>query len=250
MKRFKKIIVFLLLVSIVIPLAPSSVFGSIMTESEFESYLNAQGRLYNSIKDKKANYNIYRDKYYNQVIVYGNPWGEERYSKDTQRNERRYLGYTFENEPFTNTYFPRDVGGGGDPTTWQYVKQTDAAASWGNLEDHDQEQYMLTKNLTYSGTQYPVSVNSIGGKDYARLLTPAGWSQAFSVYARHKAINGDGLRYSTLYGGPMGSCNLNCIVTTAQSTYTMGRFDKSITIPVTVTTTAALSGSFVKAFLH
>jgi alpha-tubulin suppressor-like RCC1 family protein len=226
-------------------LVPSPVFGSIITESEFENYLDAQNRLYNT-KRLKANYTIYKDKHYNQVIVYGNPWGEERYSKDTQRNERRYLGYTFENEPFTNTYFPKDVGGGGNPTTWQYVKQDNAAISWGNLNP-DQEQYMLTKNLTYSGTQYPVSVNSIGGKEYARLLTPAGWSQAFSVYARHKAINGDGLRYSTLYGEPMGSCTLNCAVTTAQSTYTMGRLDKSITIPVTVTTTAALSGSYVKA---
>jgi hypothetical protein len=245
MKSFKKTIVLLLLTCLAASLMPLSVSGSIMTESEFENYLESQGKLYDKNLDLKANYNIYKDKYYNRVIVYGSPWGEERYSKDTQRNERRYLGYTFENEPFTNTYFPRDAGGGGNPTTWQFVRQDNAAISWSNLNP-DQEQYMLTKHLTYSGTQYPVSVNSIGGKDYARLLTPAGWSQAFSVYARHKAINGDGLRYSTLYGEPMGSCTLSCTVTTPQSTYTMGRLDKSIVIPVTVTTRAALSGSHVK----
>jgi len=245
MLKVKKIILLMVIVSLVIGLIPCDVFGVFTAADEFWNYLGNKGELYSS-NGYKANFDTYRN--YNYIVVYGKsedvPNNES--STETGKLEYRYLGYTLTGEKYTNTYFRADPGGGGNPDTWVYVTVGDAVESWDGL-DEDQREYMLNKKLRYMDIQYNKTVASMGGTSYAKVLNPAAWSHGFSVYTRHKAINYDGVRYATLYGDPMGSCSLNCSVTTPSSTYTIKSTDSSITVPVTVTTTATLQGTYVKA---
>lgn len=186
--RHTRIVSIILCVVLLMSILPLNCFASEWTYDQFANYLM---NTYNSTTDKldrPANYNTYLN--YNQLIVFGSPTdvpnNDSSYSSQTNRMEYRYLGYQFDGiTKITNTYFPADAWSGAGPDGWTYLPNSSYPASWNAIKDTDQLNYMLSTPLSYSGTQYNVTVNSIGGTDYALLQSAATWKSGFSVYTQH-----------------------------------------------------------------
>jgi len=213
-------------------------------QQQFYEYLINEGIDIESEKGRPANFEIY--KKYN-LIVYGSPFGDTKpTSTDPQRypgTQYRYLGYTVNDEPYTNPYFPPDAIGNNKPENWNYIPVYKAIQSWDMLDDirHD---YMLQAPLSGNGATSPTfTVMSIGGKEYAKLLSPSTWQSEGSVYTQHQNYPGGPIWYATFTTPPMvGDILATGEVTTAKDTYIITRDADSVTIQVKVTANAVLTG--------
>jgi len=177
---------------------------------DFKAYLIGIGKYKTRDDSYEASWTTYRD--YGQ-IVYGDPFcnpGEvmRLYTKnpdDKQYNKEqcRYLGYNYESEKVTNTYFPEDaLGQGSSPATWTYEVVDENNETW-KKHAEAQQNHMQATQLSYSGNQYSITVNSIGGTTKAKVQTEPSWVAGFSLYTEHKS--GGKLWYATLTGKEMAS---------------------------------------------
>jgi hypothetical protein len=252
----KKSIAFLVLFIMIFSYVPINAIIVPTNQKSFIEYLDDIGTPTESLAGKPAWYETYRD--YGHLVVYGTPWGPEgkKYNDKTKTFEYRYLGYTVNDQPYTNSKFPNDVDGGKTPLQWIYENVNGAELSWGNLSV-EQREHMRTANLKFENTPYSgLTVNWIGttnpkpelrGYDrQSKLQSPASWKNGFSVYTQHKGANGK-LYYATFYGPDMGGgTNVDCSISTPANTYTIKADQLSVSVPVTVTATAKLEGTYVK----
>lgn len=239
--KYKSKLAFLLIVILISSTIPVTAYPN--TEAEFIQYL-LDNRIDTENKENKpVNFNTF--KRYN-LIVYGEPWGEARISSNGL-TEYRYLGYTVNDTPYTNSLFPNDATGTGDPTTWNYIS-VDGTDSWRIATNLEQGQYMMAAPLSYNGIEYPsLTVNSLT-QDKAKLLNPATILNGFSVYTRHKNKNGS-MWYATLLGKPMGgNTHVKCDTRTTdgKDTYYIKSGQEYVDVPITVTANAVLDGQYVK----
>ena len=261
--RHIKIISLVLCMVLLMSILPLNCFASVWTYDQFVNYLMSTYNSTTNMVGHPANYNTYLG--YDNQVVFGDPFSNPGdiiwYNQAENRYENRYLGYQYDGyTKITNTYYPADPGGGGDPTQWKYRTVDGAASTWSVPQklDGDQKSHMQSATLSYSGSQYSgLTVDSLGGMadtsqpgyttvgtDKAKVLTYATWNTGFSVFTQHM-WNGE-LRYATLTGPPMGSATLACAVSTPSNSYTIQADQDSITVPVTVTSNATLSGAYVK----
>ncbi|OGO78087.1 MAG: hypothetical protein A2Y23_15510, partial [Clostridiales bacterium GWB2_37_7] len=252
----KRFISMLLVVALFFSILPvQQVFAYPDTKEEFLQYLGTIGQPLKNSALLDANFKTYQ-KY--NLIIYGDTWGEIKSSRVTNRDEPRYLGWTVDNKPYTNTFFPNDDRGTTSPLYWDYKPVAEAYSSWLGKND-DAVAYMKSTNLgfideidknkliTYNG----LTVGGKIGETNARLQNIASWKNGFSVYTLHEGANGK-VYYATLYGPAMGKTStgeigLNCAISTPANTYTIKADQTQVTVPVTVTATANLVGAYVKA---
>lgn len=256
----KRIVASLLIAVMIFSFIPVNALTTPVDQDTFVKYLGEVGIRPASVLGKPAWYPTYSDKFYNHLVVYGTPWSPEgesaRWSDVTQRFERRYLGWTQNDQPYTNTFFPNDKNGSKTPLQWNYEVVNGASTSWTKLAtDTDQKNFMRTANLSYNGTTYAgLTANWIGttnaNKGYyeqTKLQNAASWKNGFSVYTQHYGADGK-LYYATFNGPEMGgSTDVNGTLTTPSNTYTIKADQQSVTVPVTVTANASLIGPYVKA---
>lgn len=233
MKRLQKgISLLLLLIFLCNTVAITPVFGANLTQAQFTAMLKANGiKLYNE-KWQSANRDVYNT--YGQ-IVYGSPHGESKYSKSTWRYENRYLGYDLAGKSVTNTHFPADPGGGGEPKDWSYLTVDGASASW-NIDNTTQKSHMLSASLSYDGKSTGYSVNSLGTSK-CLLQSLATWDSGFSVKTEHY-WNGN-KRYATFTGGSMPRPSFSCDTSLGKTSVTIEAGQDSVQVPIRVTASAS-----------
>lgn len=258
----KRVICFLLITVMIFSSMPVMPVSAAIVPIDQESFLNYLQSVFippASVKGEIARYLTYRD--YDHLVVYGKPYSPNneapQYSKVTKGYEHRYLGYTQTDQPYTNTYYPNDVDGSKIPTQWIYEPVSGAPLSWEDAQDTYQLDHMRTANLTFNGSSYSgLTANWIattntkpelrGYDKLTKLQNTASWKNGFSVYTLHKGANGK-VYYATFNGPEMGgSTNVNCAITTPANTYTIKADQTFVEVPVTVTATANLVGTYVK----
>lgn len=231
-----KFIILVLIISLLLPLIGNNA-NAINNEDAFFAYLLSQSIRITNDKGKVASFDTY--KKYN-LIVYGSPWG------DPKGTEYRYLGYTLTDQSYTNPIFPPDTWAGQPPESWNYKTVPNAVPSWNVIKDSHQRQHMLTTQLIGSSiqTQPHFSVSSIGGLNYAKIQSASTWKSQGSVYTENLGSNGK-IYYATFSTKPMGngSTIVTGVVTTPQDTYRIGPYENNVTIPVTMTSNAVITGA-------
>lgn len=215
---------------------------AINSEQEFFEYLDKINANKANSAGKIASYATYKE--YN-LIVYGSPWGDTKANGIEGKTgpQRRYLGYTLDDKPYTNPYFPPDPGGSGKkPEDFNYVKPSGASRSWEAIKNPEQKSYMKTATLSGNGATSPsFTVNSIGGEAYAKVLSVSTWKSEGSVYLNHKV--GSNLRYLTQTTAPMvGNTIVTGDISTPQDVYYIRAHETKVKIPVTVKANAQLIG--------
>lgn len=252
----KKIVSFFIIFTIVFSYLPVNAIIVPTDQSSFLEYLDDIGTPTESGKGLDACYTTYRN--YAHLVVYGTPWGPEgkKYNRNTDSWEYRYLGYTVNDIPYTNSKFPNDVEGSRTSLQWIYNNVNGAVLSWGKLTV-DQREHMRIANLSFEGKLYNgLTTNWIGNTNpkpelrgydkQNKIQSPASWKNGFSVYTLHNGLDGKQY-YATFYGPDMGgSTNVDCSISTPANTYTIKADQLSVTVPVTVTATAKLEGTYVK----
>jgi hypothetical protein len=247
---FKRKVALLLAVVMILTSFPSSILAAYPSNpAEFELYLENNNIFTESKLLKPANFYTY-DRY--GLITYGkfNPTDDAKFSRETGMDEPRYLGYTDADQLYTNSLYPNDDRGTKTPIDWlnehSYQDVDYAEKSWALVTDVNQKNFMLSDMLQFEGVVYNgLTVNAIGQLK-AKLLNKASLRNGFSVLTEHKAANGK-LYYATFYGQEMGGdTNVDCDVYTQNSTYTLKADQQTLTVPVTVTATADLRGTYVK----
>jgi hypothetical protein len=248
-----RIVAIMLLLTMVFSIIPSLGYsaGYFTDYSHFKEYLiSTYGKTTDANNKYEANWSIYQN--YDHQIVYGSPsdvpGNESAYVSSTGRTEYRYLGYAYNGTTaVTNTYFRADPGTDGtNPTQWTFRDVNGAPQTWENITG-DQRNHMKSATLSYNGIPYSdLTINSIGGTGKAQVLTTPSWKVGFSVYTQFKNTK-NLLRYATLVGPAMASSTpqLNLSISTPQNTYTIPADSDSITLPVTVTAYASLTGPYV-----
>lgn len=237
MKKLSIILIILILVSSI----PIESFA-INSEQEFFNYLDSIGTRKTNSSNKVASYSTYKE--YN-LVVYGDPWGD---TKPTGINgktgpQQRYLGYTLENDAYTNSYFPPDATSGNKPEDFNYIKPSGASESWVAIQDSAQKEHMLYSPMSGNGaTSQSFTLSSIGGLSYGKLLSPSTWKSQGSIYLQHKGSN-DKIWYITQTTPPMvGDTIVTGEILTPSNTYYIRKDDTQVTIPTTVTARAVITG--------
>jgi hypothetical protein len=238
MKRYLVILFIISLLSSISVPAMASISNP-QNEGEFYQYLQSQGIDTQSRSGKSANFNTY--KVYD-LIVYGDPWGDTKYSSGTARTEARYLGYDFNDSPYTNPQFPADVVGPNPPEAWNYIIPGDTSLSWSNITP-SQKRHMLGATLTGNGAgSIGFNVSYIGGQSYARIQNAPVWRAGGSVYTKNRGRDGR-IYYATFSTAAMvGNALVSGQLTTPMDTYTIHANEDSVTVPVKVTANANISG--------
>ncbi|MDO8685566.1 MAG: hypothetical protein Q7J78_02735 [Clostridiales bacterium] len=252
-KFLKRVIILVLVMSIVMNYlfvsSLNSVHASVLwtSEKEFRQSLETVGRYRNSA-GRIANYGVYRDPAYGEQVIYGAPFAlqpeDYRYSPVTGRMEYRYLGYDYGDTRVTNQKFPADPGGGGTLSGWIFVPVPGASDTWSSL-DSSQRSHLIGSSLSYPGEQTKKTVAELGGEAFAKVQSAPMWKAGFSVFTLHKAQNGDGLRYATLTGPPMGSASVSCNITADKEVYFIAPGFEYIDIPITITAEVFLAGALM-----
>jgi hypothetical protein len=228
-------------------------------QPSFLAYLDDIGTPTESEKGLDACYKTYTE--YGHLVVYGTPWGPEGRKLNLKTNswEYRYLGYTVNDQPYTNSKFPNDVEGSRSPLQWVYNNVNGATVSWGSSISTEQRDHMRTSSLTFEKTPYSgLTADFIGNTNLkpelrgynkqSKIQSPASWKNGFSLYTLHDGLNGKQY-YATFYGPDMGGgTDVNCSISTPSSTYTIKADQQSVTVPVTVLATAVLQGTYVKPY--
>lgn len=238
----KKITAIILIMAFILPLIPIKSYA-INSEQEFFNYLDSIGVPKSNTANKVANYLTYKEY---GLIVYGSPWGDRKPTGINGKTgpQYRYLGYTLEDDPYTNPYFPPDASSGNKPENFNYIKPSGAEESWESLTDKAQKEHMLYSTLSGNGATSPsFTLASIGGYAYGKLLSPSTWKSQGSIYLQHKTSSGK-IWYITQTTPPMvGNTLLTGTISTPHNTYTIKSEDKSVIVPVTVTSNAVITGS-------
>ncbi|MDF2591004.1 MAG: hypothetical protein K0S75_470 [Clostridia bacterium] len=246
--NIKRKLASLLVIVMLFSILPAQIFAYPDTIGEFEQYFEDNGFPPETPKHRKPNFITYQTYGF---VVYGDPWSPTgdgpKYSRETGRNEHRYLGFTAQDASYTNSLFPNDDRGTKTPLQWTYTSVENAGVSWTKVTDADQKAFMLNTNLQFEGTVYNGLTASWIKQPNAKVLNKASFKNGFSVLTEHKGANGK-TYYATLYGQEMGgNTHVDCAVTTPANTYTIKADQQSVTVPVTVKATADLDGTYVKA---
>lgn len=141
-------------------------------------------------------FRMYRDYGY---FVYGNP--EDINPNPCVEGEYQYLGYTFEEDLFTNISYQNTQMGSNNANNWDYAYITGALESWEKMEAIIQKPYMLNTPLIGHGA---IDFRAIDiGMDKTRVQSGATWASNGSIYTYK--TNGF---YATFKIPPMGNPNI------------------------------------------
>lgn len=236
----KKITAIILIMAFILSLIPINSYA-IESEQEFFNYLDSISVPKSNTANKVANYLTYKEY---GLIVYGSPWGDKKPTGINGKTgpQYRYLGYTLENQPYTNPYFPPDASSGNKPEDFNYIKPPGALESWKNIDD-SQKEHMLYSTLSGNGATSPsFTLASIGGYEYGKLLSPSTWKSQGSIYLQHRVSSG-AIWYITQTTPPMvGDTIVTGEISTPSDTYYIRKDETQVKIPVTVTARAVKSG--------
>jgi len=237
----KKITAIILIMAFILSLIPINSYA-IESEQEFFNYLDSIGVPKSNTANKVANYLTYKEY---GLIVYGSPWGDRKPTGINGKTgpQYRYLGYTLEDDPYTNPYFPPDASSGNKPENFNYIKPSGALESWKSLTDKAQKEHMLYSTLSGNGATSPsFTLASIGGYEYGKLLSPSTWKSQGSIYLQHRVSSG-AIWYITQTTPPMvGDTIVTGEISTPSDTYYIRKDETQVKIPVTVTARAVKSG--------
>lgn len=237
----RKITAIILIMAFILSLIPINSYA-IESEQEFFNYLDSIGVRRTNKGNKVANYLTYKEY---GLIVYGSPWGDRKPTGINGKTgpQYRYLGYTLEDDPYTNPYFPPDASSGNKPENFNYIKPSGAEKSWESLTDKAQKEHMLYSTLSGNGATSPsFTLASIGGYAYGKLLSPSTWKSQGSIYLQHKTSSGK-IWYITQTTPPMvGDTIVTGEISTPSDTYYIRKDETQVKIPVTVTARAVKSG--------
>lgn len=239
----KRILVFILMIGLFLSSFNFEVFASgINSEQEFFNYLDSIGQRRQTEEGNVANYLTY--KKYN-LIVYGSPWGD---TKPTgiggyTGTQYRYLGYTLEDEAYTNPYFPPDETSGNKPEQFNYIKVANSRESWRVITDGAQREHMLNSPMSGNGaTSLSFTLNSIGGIEYGKLLSASTWKSQGSVYLQHRGASGKVWYITETFPPMVGDTIVTGKISTPANTYYIKKGETEAKIPVTVKANAQLKG--------
>ena len=181
------------------------------------------------VKSVNGNYTVsftmYRDYGY---IVYGNP--QDVVNNHCVAGEYQFLGYTFDEDPFTNISYQNTEMGPVNANQWIYAEISGAVESWDRLEPSVQKPYMLHTNLIGHGA-VNFTANDIGMAK-TRVQNGASWLSTGSIYTFK--TNG---YYATFKVPSMGvpDVNLNAAFTEERLTYSAADVHKKGYINVNFT---------------
>lgn len=236
MKKISILLIFFMFFSLF-----TSVSYAFSSQQEFYEYVRTEYESEYNQGSKIASYSTYQ-KY--GLIVFGDPWGDTKPTgiEGQTGPQRRYLGYTFEDEPYTNPYFPPDGSSGRKPEEFNYIKPSLAEQSWRNI-DPSQRTHMLNSTMSGNGATSPsFTLASIGGTSYGKMLSAATWKSEGSIYLQHRDSTGK-IWYLTQTVAPMvGDTIVTAQISTPESTYHIRADEDQVKIPVTVQANAVLSG--------
>lgn len=149
-----------------------------------------------------ANYTTYNT--YNR-IVYGSPYGDSSTNSmcsGVSGVQHRYLGYNQDGGFVTNNCFPNDATSGNPPENWNHHPVPGASASWAM---HIAQQHFMDSAQLQGHGATNLTVNGIGGRSYARILTPPTWRSGGSVRIEHGSLPW----YATFYTDGMGGVDID-----------------------------------------
>lgn len=242
-KRFISIIIMLSILVGIVPSTSTQAAG--LTQQAFYDYVTSLGMpLVTLGKGYKVSYSTYN---YYGVIAYDDPFGDYKKRTDPTdgvciqgQNYFRYLGYNQSNGTVTNSCFQNDAGGINiEDRNWQVVDQYEK--TWANSSD-PQITRLRTGTLDGNGaTKKSFTVESVGGKKMAQVLTSPTLCTRGSVKMQHKTIDGK-YWYATFFVDALGSCegDLNVTVDTPATTYTIPKDQSSVTISGIVGTSSVV----------
>ena len=131
------------------------------------------------VKSINGNYTVsftmYRDYGY---IVYGNPYNVA--NNPCVAGEYQFLGYTYDEDLFTNISYQNTEMGPVNANQWIYTDISGATESWDRLESTVQKPYMLHTNLIGHGA-VNFTANDIG-MNKTRVQNGASWLSTGSIY--------------------------------------------------------------------
>ncbi len=190
-----------------------------------------------------ANFNTYKAT---DLLVYGSPNGET----SSKNGERRYLGYTFLEQQYSNPNFPDDARGIIPYVNWNYLDVPGASPSWDPQVITDtQRDYTLGVQLVRNegGTIKPsgVIINDTlkGNLNKVRLLSAPTYKKYGAVYVEHN--EGAGKYYATFLVPPMGG-NADVDATVIGTNITVDEKQEIVQLPIKVLGTTNPYGNMAK----
>lgn len=251
----KKLSLFLIALILFTSVISPMDFSATMSEKSFYDYVekglslsiemtfNAlNNTAVNPPKTLKVNYSTYCE--YN-VIAYGAPHGDKKYSKTTSQEEYRYLGYDVSGMSITNQRFPNDAD---DPNTdandWNFINLgSEASSSWENINIFG-SYYDYARNALLSGHGASnLTPAKIGTTAYTKLMTPIGLFSKGTFFTKHKNRNGK-VWYATFESEPVNT-QLDGAIYTSANTYYLTPGRKSVDVPVVVKGTV-ITANFIQ----
>ncbi len=231
--------------------------AAISDQASFEAWLTASGRsLASRYHAYRASYATYRDF---GLLVYGTPGSVSGNAFDPASGQYRYLGWSYDEIRYTNTFYPPDAPVGDPQSTpwewtgaWQEIALgTDAAVSWMRLAAREKE-HVKASVLYYGGSSYGGMTFSALGLSEANaiVLSPPSWTLGFALYTKHYWGTGN-LRYATFTGKGIGSvavaCALEETARPADGVYRIPADAGSVLVPVRATASVASCGGLARA---
>jgi hypothetical protein len=231
--------------------------AAIVDQPSFEAWLTATGRHAKSrYHAYPANFATYRDF---DLLVYGTPSQVANNAYDAVSRQYRYLGFSYDEFAFSNTFYPPDAPVG-DPqsTPWQWTGSwqeialgTDAAVSWLRLTAREKE-HVKASVLYYSGSSYGgMTFGALGlSEQNTVVLSPPSWTLGFALFTKHYWGTGN-LRYATFTGKGIGDVTVGCVLEEtarpADGVYTIPATGDTVRIPVRVTGRITAYGGLARA---
>ncbi len=212
-------------------------------------------------KINNQGYEINEEIYYKyNLLVYGTPelainestqrWKnvkDGKWVKNGQRGEYRILGYNNIGKVVNNHEFPEDIVPSSLPTDWTYKELTDGLSSWNNTSlymYYAQKDYMQNTNLIRNNTTYNLNCNDIG-LNKTRVDNYATWKTKGVIYTNRIDPYGK-VWEATFLTEPIGAnVGFNSSLETNKNTYTMGRMNDYIDIPIIYGTQVTNTGKYI-----
>lgn len=226
------------------------------TEAQFKDYLRNNYyplKIRVAGKFQYANFNTY--KRYN-LICYGEPRGDYKYNKATGRNEFRFLGYTQSGTDYTNTLFPKDLGGENKPENFEYIDVKGADDSWITIEENVKS-FMMNSRLTGNGvvqSNFNVKfINKDNALNKTKVLSSPSWNNGYSIFTKnlkswggvyYATFNGMNLSGNFKYGMGSGSdTDISGAIITDKEIYRISAGEDEVDVKISVEANAILRGS-------